>query len=185
MLYQAIQYSKPPHLLLPVEEGLPRERGKGVGASLVLRRGRVGSGRPELPAAARGPAFPGLPTSPLPILLFFISKASSFLNLHVAPMCQCVQMTPLPQRQVEAKSMLSLVVGKWEAEERHLDIVAKAGEGRVCRTKQSQLLMMKIRWYKALLSLQRHSFRPEDGKENQRRAYTGCYTPNHAKHGRW
>ena len=80
----SVPHIKPAHLLLLLE-GLPREGGKGVGASLVLRRGRVGSGRPELPATVRGPAFPGLPTSPLPILLFFINKASSFLNLHFAP----------------------------------------------------------------------------------------------------
>lgn len=58
------------------------DRGEGVGASLVLRRGLVGSALPEGPAVARGPALPGLVTSPLPMRLFFISRASSFFNLQ-------------------------------------------------------------------------------------------------------
>ncbi len=66
-------------MLLLVETAL-MERGEGVGASLVLRRGLAGL---ELVAAERGPGRAGFTTSPLPILLFFIRRASSFLSLHV------------------------------------------------------------------------------------------------------
>ena len=69
-------------LLLLLEDALEVKSAEGVGTSLVLRRGRVGSVRPEVPAVARGPALVGLLTSPLPILLFFISRASSFFNLQ-------------------------------------------------------------------------------------------------------
>ena len=55
------------------------DRGEGVGASLVLRRGLAGL---ELTAVERGPGRMGLATSLLPIRLFFTSRASSFLSLH-------------------------------------------------------------------------------------------------------
>ena len=65
-------------LLLLVDAAL-MERAEGAGASLVLRRGLEG---PEVGPVALGPARVDLTISPLPTLLFFCSKASSFFNLH-------------------------------------------------------------------------------------------------------
>lgn len=71
-------------LLLLLDVALT-DRGEGVGASLVLRRGLEGL---ELGPVDRGAARAGLTTSPLPILLFFNNKTSSFLNLQYSSTSQ-------------------------------------------------------------------------------------------------
>ena len=142
------------HLLLLLEEGLPREGRDGVGASLVLRRGRVGSGRPELPALARDPAFPGLPTSPLPILLFFINRASSFLNLHFpleVSMCRCIFATQAAEIQQHIVATDAAGVGGGGGEgggegkrNSQLKAVAGVGEVQMWGSEGSQLHTVKV-----------------------------------------